>query len=66
MVSLDVAAGTLDLSVDAEEIQRRLAAAVPPTGYASVYVEHVLQADRGADFDFLVGRRGTAMHGENH
>jgi dihydroxy-acid dehydratase len=24
-------------------------------GYARLYVEHVMQADRGADFDFLVG-----------
>ncbi|MBD2894655.1 L-arabonate dehydratase [Actinomadura sp. RB99] len=70
LVALDVPAGTLDLLVDAGEIQRRLAAAAPPsppsTGYASLYVEHVLQADRGADFDFLVGRRGAAVHGDNH
>ncbi|MFC4048238.1 IlvD/Edd family dehydratase [Actinomadura syzygii] len=70
LVALDVAAGTLNLLVDAEVIERRLTAATPPnpptTGYASLYVEHVLQADRGADFDFLVGRRGAAVHGDNH
>ncbi|GLY78969.1 IlvD/Edd family dehydratase [Actinoallomurus iriomotensis] len=70
LVALDVTAGSLRLLVDAEEIDRRIAAAAPPlppeTGYASLYVQHVLQADRGADFDFLVGRRGAAVHGDNH
>ncbi|WP_433250127.1 IlvD/Edd family dehydratase [Actinomadura nitritigenes] len=70
MVELDVAAGTLNLLVDADDIRRRLAETVvpppPSTGYARLYVEHVLQADRGADFDFLVGRRGAEVHGDNH
>ncbi|MGH9065579.1 MAG: hypothetical protein ACRD0L_16720, partial [Acidimicrobiales bacterium] len=30
-------------------------------GYTALYVEHVLQADRGADLDFLVGCRGSAV-----
>jgi dihydroxy-acid dehydratase len=29
-------------------------------------VERVLQADRGADLDFLVGRRGAAVPRESH
>ena len=35
-------------------------------GYESLYVEHVLQADRGADFDFLVGCRGSEIPRERH
>ena len=35
-------------------------------GYARLYVEHVLQADEGADFDFLVGCRGSAVPRESH
>ena len=33
----------------------------PPlaSGYWKLYVDHVLQADRGADLDFLVGKRGA-------
>jgi L-arabonate dehydrase len=39
---------------------------VPPGGYAQLYIEHVQQADRGADFDFLVGCRGTVVTRESH
>jgi dihydroxy-acid dehydratase len=31
-----------------------------------MYVDHVLQADRGADFDFLVGRSGSPVPRDNH
>ena len=31
------------------------------TGYQRMYVDHVLQADRGCDMDFLVGKRGAAI-----
>jgi dihydroxy-acid dehydratase len=60
-VALDVAERTLRLEVPDEELARRRAAWQPPAsvrqarGYARMYVEHVLQADRGADFDFLLG-----------
>jgi dihydroxy-acid dehydratase len=60
-VELDVPARTLRLDVPDDELARRRAAWSPPPtlaqrrGYARLYVEHVLQADRGADFDFLVG-----------
>jgi hypothetical protein len=44
--------------VPAEEIQRRLQGLGPPApryrrGYGALYVEHVLQANEGCDFDFL-------------
>jgi L-arabonate dehydrase len=60
-IELDVPARRLDLLVEPAEIQRRLAEqrpaqAVPARGYARLHAEHILQADRGCDFDFLVGR----------
>jgi dihydroxy-acid dehydratase len=58
-IRLDVAARRLDLLVADEELARRRAAWSPPPrprrGYARLFAEHVLQADRGCDFDFLVG-----------
>jgi dihydroxy-acid dehydratase len=64
MIELDVAARRLHLHVSDEELERRLAdwkAPKPPldSGYWKLYVDHVLQADQGADLDFLVGRRGS-------
>jgi hypothetical protein len=31
------------------------------SGYAKFYADNVLQADKGVDFGFLVGRRGTPV-----
>jgi dihydroxy-acid dehydratase len=59
-IELDVVNRTLHLEVSDDELGRRRAAWQPPPsvgrsrGYARMYVEHVMQADRGADFDFLV------------
>jgi L-arabonate dehydrase len=60
-IRLDVAARTLDLLVDDEELDRRRAAWTPPArkdarGYRRLYEDHVLQADEGCDLDFLRGR----------
>ncbi|MFI5427451.1 dihydroxy-acid dehydratase [Aeromicrobium sp. UC242_57] len=70
LISLDAAAGTLDLLVEADELERRLAEVAPrerpASGYSRLYVDHVMQADQGADFDFLVGMRGAEVHGDNH
>lgn len=70
-VTLDVAARTLSLNVDDDELSRRREAWKPPepvhgTGYGWLYTQHVLQADRGADFDFLVGSRGAGVPRESH
>ncbi len=35
-------------------------------GYARLYTEHVLGADRGVDFDFLVGGSGSRVAREMH
>ncbi len=60
-VSLDVEKRELRFEVSDEELARRRAAWLAPAstqplrGYARMYVDHVLQADQGADFDFLLG-----------
>ena len=71
MIELDVAARRLNLDVDAREIERRRAAWKPPPppserGYHKLYYDHVMQADRGADLDFLVGSSGAAVPRESH
>jgi dihydroxy-acid dehydratase len=58
-IVLDASRGTLDLLVDDDELARRAAQrsprrSGPGRGYEQLYVDHVLQADRGCDFDFLV------------
>ncbi len=71
-ISLDTEAGLLELEVSAEEIKLRLdhlrARKVPKKngGYLQLYIEHVMQADEGCDFDFLVGCRGAAVPGHSH
>ncbi|WP_243658831.1 IlvD/Edd family dehydratase [Tamaricihabitans halophyticus] len=63
-VTLDVPARRIDMDVSDEELARRAeegstpAMAGPDGGYTWLYRQHVRQADTGADFDFLVGRRG--------
>lgn len=64
MVQLDVANRKLDLQVNDAELARRRAAWTAPAphhdrGYGLLYLDHVQQADLGADFDFLVGASGT-------
>lgn len=64
LIEIDVAQRLLHLHVSPEELdERRLCAssAVASTarGFARLYVDHVLQADQGADFDFLVGSSGA-------
>ena len=53
-----VAGRRIELLVPAEEIGRRMAAFSPAPphyarGYGRLFVEHVTQANRGCDFDFL-------------
>jgi L-arabonate dehydrase len=70
-IQLDVPARILRVELSDEEIARRRSTwsapeAGPTRGYAKLFVEHVLQADRGADFDFLVGSSGHAVPLESH
>jgi dihydroxy-acid dehydratase len=64
-IRLSVAERTLDLLVDEAELSRRRAGFVPPAstperGYARLYMNSVLQAEDGCDFDFLRKASPTA------
>ncbi|GAB3571157.1 IlvD/Edd family dehydratase [Amycolatopsis endophytica] len=70
-IELSVAGRKLDLLVAPEELERRRAAWQPPErpgerGWQRLYVEHVLQADRGADLDFLTGSSGHGTPRHSH
>jgi len=71
-ITLDCAGGLLNLDITDEEMAARQAVRVrgsapgPKTGYQQLYIEHVLQADEGCDFDFLVGPRGSAVPRHSH
>jgi dihydroxyacid dehydratase/phosphogluconate dehydratase len=63
----------LDLKISPEEFAARSAAwqqQRPPQkysrGYYRLYIEHVMQADRGCDLDFLVGASGSVVERESH
>lgn len=71
MIALDVGRRRLDLEVPEDELARRRARWSPPEpamdrGYCRLYVDHVLQADRGVDFDFLVGGSGAPVARDSH
>ncbi|NIC36535.1 dihydroxy-acid dehydratase [Halomonas desiderata] len=74
-IELDCDAGTLHLEVDDAELQTRLAERDPTAesrriasdgGYRQLYIERVLQADEGCDFDFLRGSRGADVPRHSH
>jgi dihydroxy-acid dehydratase len=70
-LELDVERRRLHLDVTDEELARRRARWTPPApheprGYLKLYLDHVLQADRGADLDFLVGGSGARVFRGNH
>jgi dihydroxy-acid dehydratase len=72
MIELDVERRLLRLDVSDEDLARRKAEWRPPQppgtagGYPQLYVQHVMQANTGADFDFLLGTRGHAVPRESH
>jgi dihydroxy-acid dehydratase len=72
-IVLDVLGRRLVLDVPADELARRTpieatlrAFANPQRGWERLYVDHVLQADTGADLDFLCGASGSAVSRESH
>ncbi|MGH9646944.1 MAG: IlvD/Edd family dehydratase [Bryobacteraceae bacterium] len=70
-IELDTDARKLELRVSDDELNRRKAAWKPAPetwkgGYQRLYIDHVLQADQGADLDFLVGCRGAEIPRESH
>ncbi|WP_407938765.1 IlvD/Edd family dehydratase [Occultella glacieicola] len=72
-IVLDVAGRRLDLDVPDEELAARVpneatvaGFAAPTRGWERLYVDHVLQADSGADLDILVGASGHEVSRESH
>lgn len=66
LIRLDVERRSLDLLVDKAELESRRRAFTPPVsehlrGYPRLYIDHVLQADEGCDFDFLRPRNAAEL-----
>ncbi|MGE6742634.1 L-arabinonate dehydratase [Allorhizobium pseudoryzae] len=60
LIELDVAAGTINMKVSDEELAARRTewkptARIYERSFAALYQQHVSQADKGCDFDFLSG-----------
>ena len=72
-ISFDGYARRLDVLISEAELQNRLKvwqathkSAKRDRGYCRLHYEHVMQADRGCDLDFLVGASGSAVDRESH
>jgi dihydroxy-acid dehydratase len=64
IVELDVPGRKLTLKISDEEMAKRKAAWKPgkkkyERGYGKIFSQHVSQADKGCDFDFLEGTAPT-------
>ncbi len=64
-IAVDVDGRRLDLDIPEDELARRRAAWTPPLprfqrGFGALHAEHITQADKGCDFDFLAGAAPTA------
>lgn len=73
MIILDVAARTLNIDISDEALAKRTpntattqAFASPDRGWQKLYIDHVMQADTGADNDFLTGGSGSEVLRESH
>ena len=73
VISLDVEARRIDIEVPDDELAARSPSeatlagfAAPRRGWERLYVDHVLQADTGADLDFLLGSAGSQVSRESH
>lgn len=71
IITLDVEKRILNAAVSDEELERRKKEKEQITspykrGYVSMYVNHVEQAHKGADFDFLKGCSGSEVTRDSH
>jgi len=73
VITLDVAARRIDVELPADELAGRTPSqatvsgfARPSRGWERLYVDHVGQADTGADLDFLRGSSGHAVTRDSH
>jgi L-arabonate dehydrase len=69
-IEVDVENRILHLQVQEDELERRrrvwVAPELPAGGYQRLYCERVMQANLGADFDFLIGTRGHEVPRPSH
>jgi L-arabonate dehydrase len=70
-IELDVADRRLHLHISEDELAARRRTWVQPvdstvTGYQKLFIDHVLQADQGCDFDFLIGKREAGIPRHSH
>lgn len=70
-IELDVEARKLHLDVSEEELVERRKNWIPPIpssnrGYVKMFLDHVQQAEKGMDLDFLVGGSGSEVKGDSH
>jgi dihydroxy-acid dehydratase len=70
-IRLNAREGVLELKVSEAELAERRQHWTPDPphysrGYARLYIDHVMQADRGADLDFLVGKDTRPVTRESH
>ena len=70
-IALDVEKRSLHLAISDAELAKRKAAWKAPEpiavrGYVKMYIDHVEQADKGADLDFLVGGSGSKVERDLH
>jgi len=71
MIELDIEKRKLHLDVSDTELQKRKEKWVPPVpaasrGYVKFYIDHVQQANLGADLDILRGGSGSEVKGDLH
>lgn len=71
LIELDVAQRKLQLHVSDEELANRRSKWQAPApaakrGYVSLYIKHVMGADKGADLDFLQGSSGSVVTRDSH
>ncbi len=71
MIELDVPNRKLNLEVSEQELKKRREKWMPPKpiaerGYVKLFIEHVEQAEKGCDFDFLIGGSGSEVSRDLH